>query len=90
MLENVLLVCNRNAVLLRLVGATFDTKVEKDEKEKFNNSKQFAGKKFAIFCFICLSLLPLSCQISIESVRKIVIFSLNVLMTVLHLKFYSI
>ena len=54
-LEKVLLVCNRNAELLRLVGATFNSKV--DEEEKFHNSEKFAEKNFAIFCFICLPLL---------------------------------
>ena len=54
MLEKVLLVCNRNAALLRLVGATFDSNVSlgKMKKEEFDNSE-----KFAIFCFICLLLL---------------------------------
>ena len=55
-----LLVCNRNAELLRFVGATFDCAFsQKDEKEKIYNSEKFAEKKFAIFCFICLSLLTL-------------------------------
>ena len=51
MLKKVLLVCNKNAELLRLVGATFESKVE----EKFDNSEKFAENKFVIFYFICLS-----------------------------------
>ena len=43
------------------------------EKEKFDNSEKFT-KKFFIFYFICLPLL----RLSIESVRKIVICSLNI------------
>ena len=50
-LKKVVLVWNRNADLLRLVRATFDSKVEAN----FDNSEKFANKKFAIFCFICLS-----------------------------------
>ena len=50
-LKKVVLVWNRNADLLRLVRATFDSKVE----ENFDNSEKFANKMFAIFCFICLS-----------------------------------
>ena len=72
-LEKILLVFNRNAELLR--------------KEKFNHSDKFAEKKafaydhflFYLFC----RCLHLSCQISIESVR-------NILITVLYLKFFSI
>ena len=75
-LEQVLLVFDRNAELL-----------QKDQEEKFDNSEKFAEKKFAIS--FCLSLLALSNQISIESVLKIVMFSLNVLMTVWNLKFYQ-
>ena len=78
-LEKVFLVCNRNAKLLRLVGAAFDAKSgfsQRDKDEKFDNSEKFAEKKV--------------CQISIENVRKIVKCSLNVLRTVLYLKFYSI
>ena len=86
-LENILLVLNRNAELLRLVGATFDAKVM-DKEEKFHNSEKFTEKKFAIFCFICLSLLTF--ELSIESVRKIVICSLHILITVLYLKVFSV
>ena len=48
-LEKVFLVCNRNAKLLRLVGAAFDAKSgfsQKDKDEKFDNSEKFAEKKF--------------------------------------------
>ena len=41
--ENFLLICNRNAELLRLVRATFDCKVaslRKIRKEKFDNYGQ--------------------------------------------------
>ena len=67
-----LLECNRNAELLRLVGASFDGFSQKDEEEKFDNSEKLA------VLFVC------------SSVRKIVIFSLNVFMTVLYLKFFAI
>ena len=66
---------------------------QKNKEEKFNNSEKFAAKKICHFLFylfvICWHLI---CQISIESVRKIVILvcSLNVLMTVLYLEFFSI
>ena len=61
MLEKILRVFNRNAKLLRLVGATFYSKVasvsQKDDEEKFNHSEKFAeNKTFAygqFFCFIC-------------------------------------
>ena len=60
-LRRVLLVCNRNAELLRLVEDNFwfqsVRNATKDEKEKFDNSEKFTEKKFAIYCFICLLLL---------------------------------
>ena len=56
-LEKGLIVCNRNAELLRLVEASLIPKWQEDEEEKFDNSEKFAEKKFAIFCFISLSLL---------------------------------
>ena len=59
-LEKVLLACNRNAELLRLVGATFDSKnnfLQKNEEKKFDNSENFEGKVSPFFCFIRLSLL---------------------------------
>ena len=76
-LEKILLVFNRNAELLRLVGATFYSKVadEVGDEEKFDHSEKFAEKKafayghflFYLFC----RCLHLSCQISIESVWNI-------------------
>ena len=59
-LEKVLLMCNRNADLLQLVEATLDSKVasfRRMTKKKFDNSEKFAQKVFAVFCFICFSLL---------------------------------
>ena len=49
-LEKGLIVCNRNAELLRLVEASLIPKWQEDEEEKFDNSE-----KFAISYFICLS-----------------------------------
>ena len=48
-------ISHRTAELLRLVGATFDTKSGFSRK---NEEGKFAEKKLVIFCFICLSLLP--------------------------------
>ena len=67
---------------------------QKDHKEKFDHTEKFAEKiAFAyghfLFYLFCRCL-HLSCQISIESVRNIFICSLNILMTVLYLKFFSI
>ena len=65
-LEKVLLVCNRNAELLQFVGATYDSKVaslRRMRKKNFIILKGFQKKK---------NMLTLSCQISIESVRKII------------------
>ena len=82
MLEKVLLVWNRNAKLLWSVG--FHSGVsQKDEEEIFDKSEKIAKKKnFTILGFICLLLLTLSCQTSIENIRKVVIWSLYVLVTV--------
>ena len=58
-LEKVLLVCNRNAELLRLVGVTIDSKVASPRRIRKKNLiflKSLQKKKFALFCFICLSL----------------------------------
>ena len=57
-LENVLLVCNRNAELLRLVGATFDYKVAslRRVRKKVLIIVKSLQKKVRHFCFICLSL----------------------------------
>ena len=59
-LEQVLLVWNRNAKLLPLVGVTFDSKVaflRRMRKKNLIILKSLQKKKFDIFCFICLSLL---------------------------------
>ena len=92
-LENILLICNRNAELLRLVGATFDSKVAslRSMEEKFDNSEKFGEKKFAIFCFICLSLLTFELSnINWKSSEKCNMFTERTYMTVLHLKLFSI
>ena len=99
-LEKALLVCNRNAELLRLVEATFYSKVASlrrlmIRREKFDHSEKFAEKKalayghflFYLFCH-CLHL---SCQISIESVRNtIYMLTEHTYDSVLYLKFFSI
>ena len=86
-LEKVLLVRNRNAELLQLVGATFDLKVASLRRMR----KKYLQKKNLSFVvlFVCRGW-HLSSQILIESVQKIVICALNVLMTMLCLKFSSI
>ena len=64
---------------------------QKDDEEKFDHSEKFAEKKASAYGnFLFCRCLHLSCQISIESVRNIFICSLNILMTVLYLKFFSI
>ena len=62
---------------------------KKYEEEKFVNPEKFAEKIMPLFVLIVCRLVDI-CQISIESVRKIVICSLNVFMAVPYLKFYSI
>ena len=60
MLEKVLLVCNRNIELLRLVGATFVSKVAFLRRMKKKNLiilKSLPEKSLLFFCFICLTLL---------------------------------
>ena len=77
-LEKILWVFNRNAELLRLVGATFYSKVaslRRMMKKNLNILKSLQKRKLlllAIFCFILsfCHCLHLSCQISIESVRN--------------------
>ena len=58
-LKKVLLVCNRNAELLRLVGATFDSKVAFLGRMRKKNLiiLKSLQKNSAIFGFVCLSLL---------------------------------
>ena len=90
-LENILLICNRNAELLRLVGATFDSKVAslRSMEEKFDNSEKFGEKKFAIFCFICLSLLTFELSnISSKCSEKCNMFSENFSQYYNNLHFY--
>ena len=50
-----LLVCNRNAELLQLVGATFDSKVALLRKMRKKNFIIMKSLQKIIFCFICLS-----------------------------------
>ena len=83
-LEKILLVFKRNDELLRLVGATFYSKVASLRRMMKKNLiilKSLQKRKLllmAIFCFICFfRCLHLSCQILIESVRNIFICSLN-------------
>ena len=56
-LEQVLLVCNRNAELLRLVGAIFYFKVtslRRMSKKNFDNAEKSAGKSLTFFVsFVC-------------------------------------
>ena len=50
-LEKVLLVCNKNAELLRLVGATFNFNTDSLRRmwqKNFINSEKFAEEKFTI------------------------------------------
>ena len=63
---------------------------QKDEEEKFDNFEKFAEKSLPFFILFVCRCWRLNCQISIESVWNIVICSLNVLMTVLYLKRFSI
>ena len=53
-LEKVLLACKRNGRSNYYYQTAFS---QKDEEEKFDNSEKLEGKKFSIFCFICLLLL---------------------------------
>ena len=91
-LEKILLVCNRNTDLLRLVEGTFDSKVTLRwmRKKTLIILKCLQKKSSPFFVLFVCRCWHLSCQISIESVWKIVICSLNVLMTVIYLKFFSI
>ena len=76
--------CNRNAELLRLLGTTFDSKVPFVRtmiKKNLIILKSLQKKILAFFVSFVCRCWHLSCQISIESVRKIVIGSPNVLYT---------
>ena len=91
-LEKVLLVRKRKAEMLQLVGATFDSKVallRRMRKKNLIILKSLQKKSLAFFVLLVWRCWHLSCQISIESVRKIVICSLSVIiMTVLYLKIF--
>ena len=55
MLENILLVCNRNAELLRLVLTTIDSKVaslRRMRTKNFDNSEKFAEKSLSFFVLL--------------------------------------
>ena len=75
MLKKVLLVCNRNAKLLRLVGATFESTVASRRSMRKKNLiiLKSLQKKFVCPCW------HLSCQISTESDRKIVMWQCCIL-----------
>ena len=80
--EKVLLACNRNAELLRLEETIFDSKVSSLRRMRKKNSiilKSLQKKMLPFFVWFVCRYWHLSCQISIESVRKIVICSLTVL-----------
>ena len=74
----------RKAELLRLVGASFGSKVCSLKRIRNTvlkiNSEKYREKKFAIFHFICLSLWAFKLSNIHESVRKFVICSLKVRM----------
>ena len=79
-LEKVLLVCNRNAELLQVVGATFDSKVASLRRIRKKNLiilKSFQKKSSPLIVLFDGRCWHLSCQISIGSVRNIVICSLT-------------
>ena len=85
--EKVLLVWNRNAELLRLVGATVDSKVVFVRRMRKNDlilliSLQKKSSQFFVL-FVCRYWHSI-CQILVERVRKIAICSLNILMTMLY------
>ena len=72
-LEKVLLICNRNAELLRLVAVSFDSKVANLRRIRKKNLiilKSLQRKRSPSFVCRCWHL---SCQISIESVADAVI-----------------
>ena len=84
-LEKVLLVCNRNVELLRLVGGIFDSKVAILRRMRKKNLiiPTSLLKKVCNFFYLFV-------DIGVESVRKIVMCSLNLLMSVLYLEFFPI
>ena len=91
----VLLVFYTKADLLRLVGATFDsrmTSLRRMRKKNLIIPKSFQKKSSPFLVLFICRCWHLSCQIWIGSVRQIVICSLNEMnkMTVLYFKFFSI
>ena len=91
-LEKISLVYNRNTDLLRLVEATFDFKValRSVRKKTLIILKSLQKKCSPFFVLFVCRCWHLSCQILIKSVRKILIYLLNLLMTVIYLKYFSI
>ena len=83
-LEQALLVFNRNAELLHLVGRAFDSKAASLSRlrKKNLNILQIIFNKTTWPAIFWLSLLTFSSQIPIENVRKILICSLNVSISV--------
>ena len=76
-----------------VVGATFDSKVaflRTIRKKNLMILKSLQKQSLTFFVLFVCRCGHLSCQISIESVRKIIIYNIIVLKTVLYLKFYSI
>ena len=72
-LQKLLPVCNRNSVLLQLVGATFDSKVASLRTMRKKNLiilKSLQKKSLPYFVLFVCRCWHLSCQISIESVRN--------------------
>ena len=63
---------------------------QKNEKINLIIPESLQKKSSPFFVLFVCRCWHLSCQISIESVRKIIICSLNILMIVLYLKFFSI
>ena len=84
-LEKVLLVCKRKAELLRLVEATFGSKVAFLRRIRKNNLiilKSLQEKSLPLYLlYFFFVFVELSWQLSIESVKNIVVCSLNVFMT---------
>ena len=85
-LKKVLLVCNRNAEQLRLVGATFNYKMASLRRFRKKNLiilKSLQKKCLPFIVLFVFRCWHLSCKIWMESVWKIVICSLSA-------KFFSI
>ena len=68
MLEKHLLVCNRKAELLRLVGATFDSKVaflRWMRKKNFIILKSLQKIFFVIILFVVIDIRVVKCQLKV-------------------------